>query len=46
MENQSSVYSHAALHQPCLDGPEEGEVTDENNNVDDRELLRLIDIDE
>ena len=46
MENQSSVYSYAAQHQPCLDGPEEGEVTDENKNVYDRELLRLIDIDD
>lgn len=46
MENQSSVYSYAARHQPCLDGLEEGEVPDENKNVYDRELLRLIDIDE
>lgn len=41
-----STATRLSTNLALTEGPEEGEVTDENNNVDDRELLRLIDIDE
>ena len=44
--NQVSTATRLGTNLALTEGPEEGEVTDENNNVDDRDLLRLIDIDE